>query len=69
MSETEPSPLNRTVTRRLILNRLEVIRPGLVGKMTRVGDATFDTLEIRLRLIIDAELRALPTVGKTIYFR
>lgn len=63
------SPLNRTETRRLILARLEVIRPALVGKMTRVGDETFTTLEARLRCMIDAELRVLPTVGKTIYFR
>lgn len=63
------SLLNKSETRRLILARLEVIRPALVGKMSRVGDETFTTLEMRLRCIIDNELRALPTVGKTIYFR
>jgi hypothetical protein len=66
---TEPSPLNKAETRRLIFARMEVIRPALVGKMSRVGDEVFDVLAARLRCIIDNELRNLPTVGKTIYFR
>ncbi len=66
MSTTESSPLNKSVTRRLILARLEVIRPALIGKLTRVSEGTLNYLDSRLRNLIDAELRAHGTCGATI---
>lgn len=65
-SDKEPSPINRAVSKRLILNRLAVIRPALVAKMTRISGGSYEWLAARVQNIIDEELRAHGTNGQTI---
>lgn len=66
MTTTETSLINKSETRRVILARLDVIRPALVGKLTRVSEDTLNYLDSRLRNLIDNELRAHGTCGATI---
>lgn len=58
--------INRAAVQRMILARLEVIRPALHGKLTRVSGDSLNWLESRLQNIIDSELRIHPSRGKTI---
>jgi len=67
-SNSNGSLLNKSVTRRHILARLEVVRPALAWKKNRVSAETIDRLEAWLRNRIDRELEAMATVGKTIRF-
>lgn len=60
--------ISRTAARRLVLTRLEAVRPALVEKMSRVSEQTFLYLEQEIRRIVDRELARIPSTGKTIVF-
>jgi hypothetical protein len=60
------SPINNAVAKRLVFNRLEVIRPALCGKMTRISAGSFEWLAARVQNMIDDELRHHTTKGQTI---
>jgi hypothetical protein len=58
--------LNQAEVRREVFRRLESERPHLVGKLTRVAPSFFERLDQKLVQMVIAEVRALPTSGKTI---
>jgi hypothetical protein len=61
------SPINRAACRKMIFARLEILRPALFKKMTRVSESSFTYLEARVQNIIDGQLCTLSTLGSTIY--
>jgi hypothetical protein len=63
------SLINKTAVRELIMARMKILRPSLVGKLDRISAETFDHLEGQLRTAIDNQLRGLPSSGKTIRFQ
>jgi hypothetical protein len=52
------SLLNRTQVRDFAFEMVKSKRPGLVGKMERVGDSFFEGIEAKLRMRIHADVRA-----------
>ena len=56
--------LNRKAVRKYILDKLETTRPYL--NIKRVSDKKgLDVLEAKFRAMVDREIAALPSVGKT----
>jgi hypothetical protein len=58
--------LNCAEVRREVFRRLEVERPHLVGKLTRVSPEFFERLDAQVVQLVIKEVRSLPTVGTTI---
>jgi len=55
--------INKAQTKKLALAISEVQRPG---KFTRVGKSFLDRIESKCRTLIAEEVRAHPTLGKTL---
>ena len=58
------SLLNRCNCKKFALHTATQLR---TKAFTRVGSSTYDYLEARLRKIIEEEVAAHPTIGKTLY--
>jgi len=57
--------INRTELKRYILRRIEARRPHLAERFTRVSGAATGYYEAQLKIMIDRDIDAHPTVGKT----
>ena len=57
------SYLNKSVTRKRILEKIRDTRPG--WKVTRVSEAVLIQLDARIDLILDNAVHAHPSTGKT----
>jgi len=55
--------LNRSATKKFILQRQSIVRPG--WKFERVSAQALDDLEYKLQRIIDSSLKGHPSKGKT----
>jgi hypothetical protein len=57
------SLLNRAGVKEFIHQRREVLRPG--WKCTQIAESSLDTIEAKLKNMIDNMLKSHPSVGKT----
>ncbi len=60
------SPLNITVCEEIIWDRLKELRPGLAWKKTQIKASSYRFLERHLRMVIDKEIDAMATTGKSV---
>jgi len=57
--------INRSATKKFILAKIEALRPGMEERITRVSTKALDRYEARIRAMIESDIMAHPSLGKT----
>jgi hypothetical protein len=58
--------VNKAATKAAIMDAIKELRPGCVGKLTRVSSGVYDYLEANVITDIRELIRSHPSIGKTV---